>query len=74
MPKKRLDPSSLIATSEACDLLGITRQTLYSWMKSGRLKPWTRITGTTWLFEKKEVERLRGTKYDRANGKRRVRG
>ncbi|MFN0116664.1 MAG: helix-turn-helix domain-containing protein [Elusimicrobiota bacterium] len=65
---KTLDPKAVITTSQACKLLGITRQTLYLWMEKGKVKPWMMVAGATWLFEREDIEMLKPTRYQRQNG------
>ena len=63
MPKKTLEPKDVLTTPQACRILGIARQTLYIWMDQGRIKPWMKVGGASWLFQRKDVERLKGQKY-----------
>ena len=68
MKSQALDPQSILTTPQACRILGITRQTLYLWMQNGRLKPWMRSGGFSWLFARKDIEKLKDTKYTRQVG------
>ena len=71
MKGKALRPSDLLTTPQACRFLDVTRQTLYLWMGKGKLKPWMRVGGASWLFERSEVQKLKGTKHERRNGRER---
>ncbi len=35
-----MKPEDLLTTHETCQMLGITRQTLYVWIEQGKIKPW----------------------------------
>jgi excisionase family DNA binding protein len=49
---------------ETCQFLGITRQTLYSWIQQKKIKPWRKMGGrTAWFFFKKDVVKAKGQKY-----------
>lgn len=67
MHTKAAIPDDLLTTPEACRLLRITRQTLYTWLQKGRIKPWMKVGGTSSLFIRTEVEKLKATKYVRHN-------
>lgn len=64
MPNKMLNPNEVLTTPQACDLLGITRQTLYAWRKLGMIKPWMR-GGGSWLFVRSEVLKAKDIRYQR---------
>ena len=72
MKTQRPDPRDVLTTPQVCDLLEITRQTLYAWMERGRVKPWMKVGGASWLFIRDEVKNLRSARYvrhnDRPNG------
>lgn len=59
------DRNAILTTPQACRLLKVTRQTLYAWMQSSRLKPWMKVGGASWLFAKKDVEKLKAQRYKR---------
>ncbi|MBI2071030.1 MAG: helix-turn-helix domain-containing protein [Elusimicrobia bacterium] len=62
--KVAVTPNDILSTTEVCELLGITRQTLYSWMDQNRIKPWKRTGGgATWIFLRWDAEKLKGKKY-----------
>lgn len=65
MKTQRLDPKEVLTTPQVCDLLEITRQTLYAWMERGRVKPWMKVGGASWLFLRSEVAKARELKYQR---------
>lgn len=67
MKTQRLDPKEVLTTPQVCDLLEITRQTLYAWMERGRVKPWMKVGGSSWLFIRDEVKHLGSTRYVRQN-------
>jgi hypothetical protein len=57
-----LDPSLILDRSEACQVLGISRQTLISWIRKGKLKVWKRVghgSNAALLFERGHVEAIR---------------
>lgn len=66
MATKSIDPSEVLTTPQVCDLLDITRQTLYAWLQQGKLKPWRR-GGGSWLFIRSEVVKAKDFKYQRAS-------
>jgi len=72
MPNAKLiHPKEAMTTPQACEFLGITRQTLYSWLQQGKIKPWMKVGGASWLFIQSEVEKLKDAKYNRNhNGSR----
>jgi excisionase family DNA binding protein len=65
MKTRRLDPKEVLTTPQVCDLLEITRQTLYAWMERGRVKPWMKVGGASWLFVRSEVLKSKDLKYQR---------
>jgi citrate synthase len=48
----------LIRSSEAAEILGVSKPTLYAYVSRGRLRRTTAADGRTSLFERDEVERL----------------
>ncbi|MEK7287524.1 MAG: helix-turn-helix domain-containing protein [Elusimicrobiota bacterium] len=63
-PKITISPDDVLSTAEVCELAGITRQTLYSWIEQGKIKPWKKTRGgATWLFLRRDAEKLKGKKY-----------
>jgi excisionase family DNA binding protein len=65
MKTQRLDPKEVLTTPQVCDLLEITRQTLYAWMERGRVKPWMKVGGASWLFVRSEILKSKDLKYQR---------
>ena len=61
-----ISPEEVLTTPQACDLLKVTRQTLYSWMQQGRVKPWMKAGGASWLFIRDEIVQAKDSKYQRA--------
>jgi hypothetical protein len=56
-----MNPEQILDRTEACQKLGISRQTLISWIRKGKLKVWKRVghgTNAALLFERKHVESL----------------
>ena len=66
MSARTISPEEVLTTPQVCDLLDITRQTLYSWMQQGKVKPWMKAGGASWLFIRSEVEQAKVLKYQRA--------
>jgi excisionase family DNA binding protein len=57
-----MSPDQILDRTEACQTLGISRQTLMSWIRKGKLKVWKRVgagTNAALLFERKHVETFR---------------
>lgn len=57
-----MNPDQILDRTEACDVLGISRQTLISWIRKGKLKVWKRVgqgSNAALLFDRKHVESLR---------------
>jgi excisionase family DNA binding protein len=57
-----MTPDQLLDRAEACRALGISRQTLISWIQKGKLKVWKRVghgSNAALLFERRHVELLR---------------
>jgi hypothetical protein len=56
-----LDPQEILDRTETCQKLGISRQTLLSWIRKGKLKVWKRVgtgSNSALLFARTEVESL----------------
>jgi len=54
-------PDQILDRTEACQKLGISRQTLLSWIHKGKLKVWKRVghgSNAALLFERKDIETL----------------
>ena len=57
-----MSPDQILDRTEACSLLGISRQTLIAWIRRGKLKIWKRVgngSNAALLFERKHVDALR---------------
>ncbi len=58
----------VLTTTQACELLKISRQTLHSWIRNGRLKPWKKLgDGLPSLFLRSELNRRDIGKHSRAS-------
>ncbi len=56
-----MDPQEILDRTETCQKLGISRQTLLSWIRKGKLKVWKRVgsgSNSALLFARTEVESL----------------
>ena len=56
-----MNPEYILDRTEACQKLGISRQTLLSWIRKGKLKIWKRVghgSNAALLFERKDIEAL----------------
>ena len=56
-----MNPEQILDRTEACQTLGISRQTLLSWIRKGKLKIWKRVghgSNAALLFERKAVDAL----------------
>ena len=56
-----MDPREILDRTETCQKLGISRQTLLSWIRKGKLKVWKRVgTGSNaaLLFDRNDIEAL----------------
>src|SRR5437667_2936776 len=54
-----MNPDRILDRTEACRTLGISRPTLISWIRKGKLKVWKRVghgSNAALLFERKHVE------------------
>lgn len=65
MKTQLIDPREILTTPQACELLDVTRQTLYNWMQRGRVKPWMKVGGASWLFLRGEVVKAKDMKHQR---------
>ncbi len=57
-----MKPELILDRTETCQKLGISRQTLISWVRKGKLKVWKRVghgSNAALLFERKHVEAVR---------------
>ena len=58
--------NDILTTLEACRLLGVTRQTLYTWIEDKKIKPWRKLGGrSAWFFLRSEVKKAKGIKFKR---------
>jgi predicted site-specific integrase-resolvase len=60
-----VNPELILDRTEACRKLGISRQTLISWIRKGKLKVWKRVghgSNAALLFERKHIDHLSGSK------------
>ncbi len=56
-----MNPNEILDRTEACHRLGISRQTLLSWIHKGKLKIWKRVgqgSNGALLFERKDIDAL----------------
>jgi predicted site-specific integrase-resolvase len=56
-----MNPNQILDRTEACHRLGISRQTLLSWVRKGKLKIWKRVgqgSNAALLFERRHIEEL----------------
>lgn len=56
-----MNPNLILDRSETCKALGISRQTLISWIRKGKIKVWKRVgqgSNAALLFDRKHVESL----------------
>jgi len=59
--RKSVKPDLILDRTEACQQLHISRQTLLSWIRKGKLKIWKRVghgSNAALLFERKHIENL----------------
>lgn len=57
-----MKPDQLLDRTEACRALGISRQTLISWIHKGKLKVWKRVghgTNAALLFDRKHINSVK---------------
>lgn len=56
-----MDPKLVLDRIEACKALGISRQTLISWIRKGKIKVWKRVgrgSNAALLFERKTINAI----------------
>ncbi len=56
-----MDPQEVLDRTETCQKLGISRQTLLSWIRKGKLKVWKRVgtgSNSALLFTREDIEAL----------------
>jgi predicted site-specific integrase-resolvase len=56
-----MSPDLILDRTEACRTLGISRQTLLSWIRKGKLRIWKRVgqgSNAALLFERRHIEEL----------------
>jgi predicted site-specific integrase-resolvase len=56
-----MSPDQVLDRAEACSALGISRQTLISWIRRGKLKIWKRVghgSNAALLFERKHIDAI----------------
>ena len=57
-----MNPSEILDRTEACLTLGISRQTLVSWIHKGKIHVWKRVghgSNAALLFDRQEIEQIR---------------
>ena len=57
-----MNPSEILDRSETCRMLGVSRQTLMSWIRKGKLQVWKRVghgSNAALLFDRLEIEKIR---------------
>ncbi len=56
-----MDPQDILDRTDACRKLGISRQTLISWIRKGKLKVWKRVghgANAALLFTRTDIDTL----------------
>jgi excisionase family DNA binding protein len=56
-----MSPDEILDRNETCQKLGISRQTLLSWIRKGKLKVWKRVgtgSNSALLFDRSDIEAL----------------
>jgi len=56
-----MNPSEILDRTEACQALGISRQTLVSWIHKGKIRVWKRVghgSNAALLFDRLEIEKI----------------
>jgi len=56
-----MDPQDILDRTDACRMLGISRQTLISWIRKGKLKVWKRVghgSNAALLFTRQDIDTL----------------
>jgi excisionase family DNA binding protein len=70
--KVQLDPdgkgfsSDIISVPEACNFLGVHRNTLYKLIQAGEIPAFRMMTGGRWKFRRSELEQWLEDKQSRA--------
>jgi predicted site-specific integrase-resolvase len=57
-----VNPDEILDRTETCGVLGISRQTLMSWIRKGKLHVWKRVghgSNAALLFDRQEIEEIR---------------
>jgi len=57
-----MNPDLILDRAEACRELGISRQTLITWIRRGKLKVWKRVgngANAALLFERRHVQTIK---------------
>jgi len=57
-----MSPDEILDRTETCRTLGISRQTLLSWIRKGKLKVWKRVgtgSNSALLFDRNDIEALK---------------
>ena len=60
-----MDPQEILDRTETCRELGISRQTLNSWINKGKIKVWKRVghgSNAALLFARQEINSLRASR------------
>ena len=60
-----MQPDEILDRTDACRILGISRQTLLAWIRKGKLKVWKRVghgSNSALLFQKSDIDALIGEK------------
>ncbi len=63
----RMSPEEILDRTEACQTLRISRQTLISWIRKGKLKVWKRVghgSNAALLFERSHIQDLSTLRND----------
>ncbi len=56
-----INPEEILDRTETCQRLGISRQTLLSWIRKGKLRVWKRVgtgSNSALLFTRQDIEAL----------------
>ena len=56
-----MNPEEILDRTETCQKLGISRQTLLSWIRKGKLRVWKRVgtgTNSALLFHRDDINAL----------------
>jgi excisionase family DNA binding protein len=56
-----MSPEEILDRTETCQKLGISRQTLLSWIRKGKLKIWKRVgtgSNSALLFHRDDIDAL----------------